>query len=76
MQQSDMYKEAMETMRHLIEAETRGEFYESTKTESIKEISKQGQVMTKLIKFINIPIVAWILGYIIGLVNALIVLSK
>ncbi len=32
--------------------------------------------MTKLIKFINIPIIAWILGYIIGLVNALIVLSK
>ena len=43
MQQSDMYKEAMETMRHLIEAETSGEFYESTKTESIKEISKQEQ---------------------------------
>ena len=32
--------------------------------------------MNKLIKFINIPIVAWVLGYIIGLVNALIVLSK
>ena len=32
--------------------------------------------MTKLIKFINIPIVAWTLGYIIGLVNALIVLYK
>ena len=41
MEQSDMYKEAMETMRHLIEAETRKEFYESVETETIKEISKQ-----------------------------------
>ena len=32
--------------------------------------------MTKFIKFINIPIVAWVLGYIIGLANALTVLSK
>ena len=32
--------------------------------------------MTKFIKFINIPIVAWVLGYIIGLVNALITFTK
>ena len=47
MEQSDMYKEAMETMRHFIEAETRKEFYESVETETIKEISKQKKTVLK-----------------------------
>ena len=47
MQQSDMYKEAMETMRHLIEAETTKEFYESVERETIKEISKQKEKKRK-----------------------------
>ena len=47
MEQSDMYKEAMETMRHFIEAETRKEFYESVETETIKEISKQKTVLKR-----------------------------
>ena len=29
-----------------------------------------------MIKFINIPIVAWTLGYLIGLINAFIVLTN
>ena len=49
MEQSDMYKEAMETMRHFIEAETRKEFYESVETETIKEISKQKTVLKRTI---------------------------
>ena len=47
MEQSDMYKEAMETMRHFIEAETTKEFYESVETETIKEISKQKKTVLK-----------------------------
>ena len=47
MEQSDMYKEAMETMRHFIEAETRKEFYESVEAETTKEISKQKKNSTK-----------------------------
>lgn len=29
-----------------------------------------------MIKFINIPIVAWTIGYIIGLINAFVVLTN
>lgn len=29
-----------------------------------------------MIKFINIPIVAWIIGYMIGLINAFVVLTN